>query len=420
MLGIKNISSSFQRGMKNASYMGAGTFLSQIIGFVGFLFIARMLGVERFGVYNTVFAFVTFFHLFTLAGLQKIIVREGSKDIHSFSNVLDQTIGLKIFFTFSAFLLCILATFFTHYPPFTKVLIIIFSTEIIYFGLDSFLSAVFQTHEKMQYLALFQILIRSITTVFSILFLYLGAGVTFILLLNLIVKIGVLVYGYFISRRLSPFRFHLNIQFDSEILRGALIFSLMGFVNTLAIKIDVLMVSFLSTEADVGIYSAAHELGREGLIFRNILATAFFPIAVKLFTSKQVRIKTLFTYSLGLFVIVFAGAVVVFFFAEDLVVLLFRDEYRYSGFILKYLVFYLPFAFLTLPMTICLQATHNEQKVLFAMLIAALANIPLNLIFYYKFGLIGIAYSTIVVFICLAFFITFFTVSTMRKQGFLI
>ena len=420
MIKFSQFVETFQRGIKNASFVGLGTFISQIIGFFGLIFIARLLGPKDFGVYATVLAFVSFFYLFTLGGMQKIVVREGSKDIGSFSQILDRTIGLKLIFVIAAALLCIGICFFTNYPPFTKVLVIIFSTEVIYFGLDSFLAAIYQTAEKMQFIAIFQVLVRVSVTGLSVLVLMLGAGVLEILLVNLFSKFFILVLNYFWSKKFHPFHINWRIHFDPNIVKATIIFSLMGFINMIAVKIDVLMVSFLSTSTDVGIYSVAHEIGREGLILRNILAMAFFPIAVKFFMSEKVKIKTILSFSLALWILIFLGCIFMFFVAEDLIVFLFKSDYSQSGHILRYLVFYLPFAFSSLPFTISLQATHNEKTVLYVMCLAAGANIPLNLVFFSLFGLVGIAYSTVAVFFLSAVAYPLLAIKKLKKDAYLI
>ncbi len=412
----KRPTSAFLNGIKNASYMGVGNVVSQAVGLVGFIFIARLFGPEKYGVYATVIAFVLFFHLFVLNGLSRVIVREGSKKIDSFREILDDAVGFRLIFIIITLGLCIGASFFTKYPITTKVLIIIFSTEIIYFGLDSYLSTIYQTTERMQYLAYFSVLTRILATGFSILFLYMKAGVLIILLVNLTSKFSVLVINYFCSRKLVKFKFNFKFNLRSDILKAVLIFSLMGFINTLAIKIDLLMISFLSTSTNVGIYGVAHEIGKEGLMLRNIIAIAFFPIAVKFLKSNTIKIQKLFTYSLILFLVVFAGCVLISFFIQDLVILVFGMKYIYSGYILKYLVFYLAFAFFTLPLTTYLQAVHYEHLLLIVYTITALINIPLNIIFFYKFGLIGIAYSTLIVFFVQSLLIAFFAINKMRKQ----
>lgn len=413
--GSKTLLETFKRGFKNASYMSIGNLISQLIGFVGIVFIARLFGPDKFGVYATVIAYVMFFHLFVVLGLSKVIVREGCKDLGSFEHILNNTIGLRLIFIILAFVVCLGAVFFTNYPDYTKLLIIIFSSEIIYFGLDSFFNAIYQTKEKMQYIAIFSVMTRTLITGLSVLFLYIGAGILIILLVNLLSRFLVLFINYFWTRRLVRFRFNLNFLAKTDIIKQTIVFSLIGFINYFAIKIDLLMISLMSTSSDVGIYSVAHEIAREGLILRNITATAFFPVAVKLINQAQLKIKNIYKYSVSLFLIVSAGCVILFFFAQDIIALFFGGEYMYSGFILQYLIFYLPFTFYSLPLTTFLQASHNESVLVIIFSIAAAINIPLNILFFHKFGLVGIAYSTILVFAGESIMLTLLTLKKFKK-----
>jgi len=419
-LGLGASDRPLHRGLKNASFLSLGNLVSQAIGFVGFLFIARLFGPEKYGIYVTVLAFVTFFEIFDLSGLLKVIVREGSKDIESLERTLNDTIFLKTIFFSLALVLCIGASFLTHYSPTTRALIILFSLELIYSGLESFLSAIYQAVEKMQYLAAFTVLTRLLITVLSIVFLYLGAGVLVILLVNLFSRYFVLLINYVYSRRFAKFRFNFRLSVDPWILKAIIIFSLMGIINTVAIKIDVLMISFLSVSRDVGIYSVAQEFIKEGIILRNMAAMAFFPVAVKLFHSGTLKARTLIRYSFILFFGVLAGCVVLSLFAPNIIILFFGDKYAVSGQIFRCLLFCLPSAFFMLPFTTVLQATYNEQLLLMVYAIAAALNIPLNIIFFYEFGLIGIAYSTLIVFLAQAVALYVLSIRRMKRQGYLV
>jgi len=77
-------------------------------------------------------------------------------------------------------------------------------------------------------------------------------------------------------------------------------------------------------------------------------------------------------------------------------------------------------AFFMLPFTTALQATHNEQFLLIVFAIAAALNVPLNILFFYEFGLIGIAYSTLVVFLAQAVALYVLSIRKMKHQGYLV
>lgn len=414
---IKDSSLLFKRGFKNASFIGGGNIISQLMGLVGLIFIARLFGPEDYGIYTTVMTFVTFFHLFLFGGLHKVLVREGSKKIEAFYKILESTSGFRLATILLSLILCIGATLFTNYSDTLKLFIIIYSTEVIHTGIDSFISSIYQATEEMQYMAYFTVSTRFLVTGFSIAFLYLGGGILTILIVNLICKFAVLIIKFLHTRKLIKFNFNFNLNLKSlysPLLKATLIFSLLSFINTLAIKLDILMISFLSTSTDVGIYAIAYQISKEGLMLRNVMATAFFPIAVKFLTQNEVKMRTLLSYSFLMFFIVLAGCVLLFFFAQDIVILVFGTQYAQSGYILKFLIFYLAFSFFTLPLTTYLQSSHNEHILLIVYVVTALTNIPLNIILFYQFGLIGIAYSTLIVFLAQAILVAFLTNKKMR------
>lgn len=414
---IKESRTVFQRGFKNVSFISVGNILSQVIGLVGIVFIARLFGPHDYGRYTTVIAFVTFFHLFLFGGLNKVVVREGSKKIDDFNQILESASGFRLATVFLSLILCIGATFFTNYSDALKLFIIIYSTEVIYTGIDSFISTIYQATEEMQYMAYFTVSTRFLVTAFSIAFLYLGGGVLTILVVNLICKFGVLGIKFLHTRKLVKFKLNLHIKsLQSPFLKATLVFSLITFINFLAIKIDILMISFLSTSKDVGIYALAHQISKQGLMLRNLVATAFFPIAVKFLIQNEVKMRTLLSYSFLMFLIVLAGCFLFFFFAQDIVVFIFGNQYAQSGYILKFLIFYLAFAFFSLPLTTYLQSSHNEHLLLLVYAVTASVNIPLNIVLFYQFGLIGIAYSTLVVFLLQAVMVSIFTARKINPQ----
>ena len=103
--------------------------------------------------------------------------------------------------------------------------------------------------------------------------------------------------------------------------------------------------------------------------------------------------KYAFLLGLGLLLISAVGSL----FSEQAITLLFGPKYSESGIILSVLIFYLAFTFFSLPFTNTIQATHNESNILKICWVGPCLNIGLNILFFKLFGLIGIAYSTLVV-----------------------
>lgn len=93
------------RGLKNATYLSFGNLLGLFINFFGFIYIARSLGPSDYGMYSTIGAFVGLFSIITFTGFTKVVLREGSKDLHQMGNFIEKIMGIKILFTYYAIFL---------------------------------------------------------------------------------------------------------------------------------------------------------------------------------------------------------------------------------------------------------------------------------------------------------------------------
>lgn len=406
-------------GIKNASYLAVGNLIVQIITFIGFVYIARLLGPDNYGIYVTVGTFVGIFDILLLGGLNKTVLREGSKDLFSMYQYLERTIGVRRLSILVAIIACIVSSFFTPYQVQTKLYIIIFSAELAYTGMKGFLGTIYQATEKMQYISFFNIANKIVFVSLSIILLHYGFGLLMLFLIALFSNLSSVLISYKFSQKFVKFDFFSNIQFDKTLLKPAVIFSLITFIEFFTTKVDLLMISFLGTSKDVGIYGVAYKFAQEGMMLRNVIATAFFPIFVKQLQKKRMRGSKLVKYSLVFLLAILILSLIASLFVKQIIALLCGIEYRFSGNILEVLIFYLAFAWSTLPFTTAAQATHNEKYMLMVSSIMAVLNIVLNYLFFLKYGLIGIAYSTLTVFSLGGLVLCGLTYRVMRRQGYL-
>lgn len=408
------------RGIKNVSYLTLGNFAVEFINIVGFIYIARLLGAKNYGIYVTVSTFVGMFDLLLMEGLNKSVMREGSKDLAQMHLKLERIIGIRNALIVTAILICIFSSFFAPYEPQTKKFILLFSFQLVYLGLRGFLSAIFQASENMKYLSLFGIFNRLLFVGLSIVALQVGLSLTAIFLISIFSNLATLLLSYRTSRKFVKFRLFSRIQVDKKLLIPGFIFSLMGFVSYLTTRVDLLMISLLGSPTDVGVYGVAFRIAEQGVVLRNLTVTAFFPIFIKRFYSGRVRGRRLIWVSLVFLVGIFLGVLLVSFFVDNLVTLVFGPEYASSGSILRVLLFFLAFSWANMPFTTAAQATHNEKYLLFISSGMAILNVLLNYLFFLQFGLIGIAYSTLVVYFLGSLLESVICYFVMKRQGYLI
>jgi O-antigen/teichoic acid export membrane protein len=410
------------RGIKNFSYLTAGNFAAEFLNIVGFVFIARLLGAKDYGVYVTVSTFVGMFDLVLLEGLNKSVMREGTKDLEKMPLQLEKTIGIRNALIAAAILLCWGSSLFAPYDRSTKLYILLFSFQLVYLGLKGFLATIFQATEDMKYIPLFGIVNRILFVGLSITALSLGFGLLALFLISLFANLITLGLNFRLSRKLLRFRLLSRIQVDKKILMPGLVFSLMGFASYLVTRVDLLMVSFLGTSGDVGTYGVAFRIAEQGVVLKNLIVVAFFPIFIKYFhrENAQVRGKRLMSLSGLFFIGVFLATFLLSLVIKDLVSLVFGPQYQASGYILKVLLFYLAFAWSSLPFTTAAQATHNEKYLLMISSGLAVLNVLLNYVFFLRFGLIGIAYSTLVVQFLGCLLESVICYSVLKRQGYVV
>ena len=385
------------RGLKNTSYLAIGHFLSLAISFIGIIYIARILGPSDYGIYVTVGAFVGMFDIITFYGINKVILREGAKDLSQMSGYLEKTTGIKNLLTFIAIGACVIGSFFTPYSMQVKLYIILFSFTLIYKSFNDFFSTVYKAAEKMQYNAILSILNTILFVSLSIAFLYMGFGLLALFIIAIFSHFSSLVINYKLTKRFLIFKFWNKIKWDKYLLKSALIFSILSFSFFLTSRIDLVMISILGSSKDVGIYGVAFQITTVGVTMRTLMATAFFPIFVKAYSKNTVRWNNLLKYSIMMGMGILAITTIISFYSEQIIPLLLGGKYFESGTILSVLVFAVAFSFMNIPFLNTLQATHNEIELLKICWISPSINIGLNYLFFKAFGLIGIAYSTLIV-----------------------
>ena len=333
--------SKLKRGIKNSSYLAVGQFISQAVSLIGFIYIAKMLGPENFGIYNIVTAFVGVFALLTFSGINKVVLRDCSKNISRIKEILERTIGVRMLFSVFALIVCIFVSFFVDYSSEIKIYIVIFSFDLLFNGLRESINIIYQAKQKIKYIALFNVIKTILIVSLSVIFLFLGHGVLSLFFIHAVITLLVLIANYLVSRNIVVFNVFSKPIFDKPLLKQGASFSLIGFLSVLSTKVDLLMLSFLASPLEVGIYAVAFKIVGKGQVVRNSVSTSFFPIFAERFDKGAVPGGVLLVKTIQLGVLALMPALVIAYFANDIITVLLGEEYSESAEMLQVLIFYL-------------------------------------------------------------------------------
>ena len=415
------ISYVLKKGVTNIGYLFTGNVISQFIRFIGLLYIARILGPENYGLYVIAGSFVGTFSFLRFEGINRVILRQSSRDLKKMKEFLEISTGLKNLFSLLSIIVTILiALCVPVYSTKLKIYIVILSMQHFTKSSSSFLNVIYQATEKMKYMSYFSVINSIIFVTLAFILLNMGFRVLALILINVFSNSVTLACNFLISRKFIIFSFFHKIKFDLSIIKPAFIFSLMGIFTFLSTQVDLVMISFLSDSQDVGIYSVAYNIVRQGALIKGIVSVSLFPIIVKRFEKGGIKLSLLLKYSTILFCSVIFIAVIIGYFAEDIIVFAFGNEYEESGSILAVLIFYLAIGFAALPFTNSLIAANKEKISLAVQIITASMNIPLNYLLFIHYGLIGIAYATLIIKSFAGIFHFLYSMKILRKEGYLL
>lgn len=383
--------------LKNVGYLTIGNVFSQVISLIGVIYIPTLLGPEYYGIYNTVTAYVALFAVFTFSGLTKVIIRETAKDLSKAKKILEATIGIRNMFSLLATLFSIIVVLFINYEYGTKIYIIIYSFSLLLTGTQSSINTIFQSHQQMKILGIMAIIKQLFKVPMAILLLYLDYGILSLIVLHLVLEVFTSIYLFKASKRIITFNIFSRIRFIKEYIYSGGRFSLIQFFNILSGKIDLVMLSFLTTPTNVGIYALAYRLVNTGLVLRDPISKSLFPYYSNKYNTNKPKISELVIHTVLTSIPLLIFLIPAIFFIKPLISIVIGNEFIKSAEIFRVLVFYLIFNFSIIPWGLALQTTANEKYSLYTVSFCAFLNICLNIIFYKYYGIIGVAYSTLIV-----------------------
>lgn len=379
---------------KNLGSLLISRLLTKTISFFIFLYIARYLGPSDFGKYSFAFAYTYFFSFIPDLGIHQILVREAAKD----ERIMDKLIGnatiVKSVLSILAFLLCCLAISITNYSSSTKNAVYIAALGLLAISLSGF-SVVYEVKLRMDYSILFSITSRVFFLV-SVLYL-----IRFNPDLNVFISVAVIAdIIYYILMTVFSKRFVTpNFKIEYNLVKKIVLEALPVAVSTAFImiyfRIDMVMLSFLTNDTDVGLYSAAYRLTEALTFIPSILMVSIYPIMSKYFKDGNKAFGYIYTKS---FKILFALGLLIgtniTFLSEKIILEIYGSEYYGSVIALQVLIWATSVMFVNQLLSSTYIASGNQKIMAKISFIAAILNIGLNLLLIPSYSYIGASIAT--------------------------
>ncbi|OGY30905.1 MAG: hypothetical protein A3C02_03295 [Candidatus Andersenbacteria bacterium RIFCSPHIGHO2_02_FULL_45_11] len=384
----------------NALIATIGRGVTLACGLAATALMTRMLGVGGFGAYSLILTIAAILQLAADFGLYLTLSRElggtHGEPSEKIANIASLRLTLLVvLFGIGSVVSLILPSARTHAPMFA-----ILAIGLIFQSGSQLLMSVFQAHGCVWRATLGDVVGRLMQVAAL-------AAVFFIFPSN---ATALWVAGAFTSGLTVSFIIHmlaipkkrlLRIRFSRhmwwQIVLTSWPIALMLILNVIYFRIDTVLLSWLRTSEEVGLYSLAYKVVENGLFFPAMIGGLLLPaISSALARAQGARVEQLITQGLTLS-LSGAGIIVAVLtvFSKEIVVLLAGDTFIASEILLRILAIALGTMFLGNIFGFSLIAL-GKQKFL-ALLYAALmvGNVALNLVLIPQFGASAAAWVTV-------------------------
>ena len=393
----------------NFSWLVFDKFARASLNFLLFIFLARYLGPQEFGILNYLLALVFLFTSLSSLGINPVLTNILIKNKRKTNNsIISNSYILRFFSSLFGYLIFILFIIYLHgknvylsYSIIIGLSIIIKSYEVLF--------SYFESKSLSKYIVISQTI--SLVIVFSLIvfFLYLEFDIKYIYYCFLVDSlITLFLINIFFFKKERNFLFNLDFRKIYKIIYKSFPVLLSIISIVIYMRIDQVMINLLLSEKDVGIYSVSVRIVEMFHFIPKIIMVSYLPILLisKNYTFELIKINSLL-FKLSILVIFFIFAL-----SKYITSILFGEIYMESVLTTILLSISLIFVFFGVANEHWYISKNLQKYYALNVFIGAITNIILNYFLIPSFGISGAAYSTILTYLLIIFLFDIFNKKT--------
>lgn len=389
MLGGKKIAANTMFLVLSSLFnLGISLFTTSII--------ARSIGPELYGKYTFGLTYILMFSVLANFGLESLFIRETARDKKNIELIHD-IFQLKIVLALITIVATIFSASILHYPSDTMKVLYILCGGLFFQILSESLLSVYRSIERMHITAVSSAFFRLFSAIFIAISIYTQFGfygiVAAFSIGNALVFIGV---SLFFRREFKAIDFRINLSQWLILMKQGLPFYLSALLTMFYIRVNIIMLSKLVSDTEIGFYMASLNLVENLYFIRIAFNTSIFPAFSRMYGVSSDSLKKAYIkitkYLIILSVAVSIGTILV---SEKVISLIYGSEFLPAVPVLNILIFLWVFSFFSNTQSSLLFSIQKETSQLRIMFVACLVNIILSYVLIKWYGYIGAAYASV-------------------------
>lgn len=362
-----------------------------------YIYAARVLGVDLFGVFSFGFAVVSLLSITMDLGVSNYMVQQLSRDSGKTARYTGAGLAAKSGLIGVGLVLILMVGVVMQKEGEAMWVLLILGTGSVLDNITALFYATFEAREEMHYPAGIIAVSNFVMSATGLALLFFRPHLLgFCLVFVLGAFLRLVLSGIWSIRRYGFPKFPDGWDPIFQLVRQGLPFAMVTIFVSIYYYIDTVILAAFCDNTTVGHYNAAYRLLEAPLFISQAVTTALFPAASKLFSRNREELRRLTaqafqkTWAFGLSVALATALM-----AENLIDRIYGDAYGPSGALLAILIFSVA---IIMPSTICgttIRAIDKQRVSALVTGIGAALNIVINLILVPHYGAAGAAWATV-------------------------
>jgi len=373
-----------------------GRVLGGILALFSIGIITRSLGVAGFGEYSTVVAYLSTVQIFADMGLYSLLTREISQNPQREKELVSTFFTLRLILATLFLLFGSVLIFIFPYSGAVKMGVLLASSGFLFLSLSQIFLGVFQKHLAIYKAAISELLGRAVQLLLVWYFFISGKGFFYYLVAIVLSSFVIFILNMIFARRLVRFKLHISIAEFKRIIKSVLPIAISLIFTLLYFKSDILILSIIKSQEDVGVYGAAYKVLEIIIFFPAAFIGLMLPRLSKLAKENRKKFSDLFSslfsiISMGAFPIVFGGLIL----AYSIVNLIGGKDFLASAAPLRVLFVAIGIIFFGTLFGSSIIALDLQKKAMWAYVYGFIFNIVANLVVIPRYSYMGASWSTL-------------------------
>lgn len=383
---------------KNVFWLGVGQFGSRFIRAAITIYSARILGASEYGIFSYVLGVSSFFLIFSDIGISSILSREVAKKPQEKEKYFATIFIIKtILLLLTAILLVVVAPLFIKIEKAASFMVFVALLTILD-GFCGLAFSFFKGKEKMELEAIVLLVMNIAITIFGFVVLYFSPTSLMLLKVYIIGSlIGFLMTIYFLRKEYFSIMKNFSKKLIVPVVKAAWPIAIGGLVGAFMTNVDILMMGWWRSAAEIGFYSAAQKIVGMLYIIGGLLVSAVSPALYRfVYENNSEKIRAIMTKIMAIILLIamplMVGGIIL---SKQIIELVFGSDYLnavpiFIVLISSLLIIY-PFSILNN----MIFAYNKQSKMVGYSIAATLTNIILNVALIPLYGAIGAAVATV-------------------------